>query len=224
MDFFLLILFVCCVVVSTFLQASGSSLKNIFSPGLTAFCGLLVLYGTITRDMAASNGLVLGSAVLLLAASDFTFEKSGERPALFPFSIVLGVVSGFIIGITFNLNAIASGISTLIHLGFFIFGVLAAAWVYRYLKVEPGLKLAIYIYLIQAVILLAGGLASLYIGSGYFAIWGIFLFISDSLVGIRAFPNPDKPIHWLDENRILFAIIVIYYTAQYALVVWALNQ
>ena len=100
--------------------------------------------------------------------------------------------------------------------------LIAAGLVYRYLKVEGTLKIPIFIYLLQAVLLLAGGLACLYIGQYYFAVWGIFLFVSDSLVGIRAFPNPHRPIRWLDVYRLLFAIIVIYYAAQYAIVSWAL--
>jgi hypothetical protein len=78
-------------------------------------------------------------------------------------------------------------------------------------------------YLLQAVILLTGGLSSLYVGNYSFAIWGVFIFLSDSLVGIRAFPNPEKPIRWLSTRRILFIIFVLYYSAQYALVSWAIN-
>jgi len=36
------------------------------------------------------------------------------------------------------------------------------------------------------------------------------------------FPDKENPIHWLSEYRILFAIIVLYYSAQFALVSWAL--
>ena len=83
--------------------------------------------------------------------------------------------------------------------------------------------LPVYIYLVQAVILLAGGLSSLYTGNYAFGVWGIFIFLSDSLVGLRAFPNPQRPIPWLNGYRILFAIILIYYTAQFALVAWAIG-
>ena len=134
--------------------------------------------------------------------------------------MIFGVISGFIIGITFNVAAILKGISPLVHLIILVIAVIAAVLVYGYLKVEGMLKIPVIIYLVQAVILLVGGLASLYTGNIYFAIWGIFLFVSDSLVGVRAFPNPEKPIGWLNQSRILFAIIVIYYAAQYALVSW----
>ena len=90
------------------------------------------------------------------------------------------------------------------------------------LRVEPSLRLAVYIYLVQAVILLAGGLACLFAGEYPFAVWGILLFVSDSLVGIRAFPNPERRIGWLSTYRILLAILVIYYTAQFAIVWWAI--
>ena len=90
------------------------------------------------------------------------------------------------------------------------------------LNVDPPYKIPIFVYLIQAVILLTGGLASLYIGNYAFAVWGIFIFLSDALVGIRAFQDKEKPVRWLSEYRILFAIIVLYYSAQYALVAWAL--
>ena len=161
-------------------------------------------------------------ALLLLSLSDFTFERSETRPDLFPLAMIFGVLSGFIIGITFNVAANLKGIPSVVHLVFFVIGVLAVVLVYRYLKVEGALKIPVFIYLVQAVNLLLGGLASLYTGNIYFAIWGIFLFVSDSLVGVRAFPNPEKPVRWLNQYRILFAIIVIYYAAQYALVSWAL--
>ena len=220
--FILSFLFVILILVSAFLQASDNALKKIICPGLTACCGLLVLYGAVSGTAPLLLGVVLSVALLFLALSDFTFERSETNPDLFPLAMIFGVISGFIIGITFNVAAILKGISPLVHLVILVIAVIAAVLVCGYLKVEGALKIPVIIYLVQAVILLAGGLASLYTGNIYFAIWGIFLFVSDSLVGVRAFPNPEKPIRWLNQSRILFAIIVIYYAAQYALVSWAL--
>ena len=150
------------------------------------------------------------------------FERSADKPKLFPLAMVFGVISGFTIGILFILNARAEAISFWVLAVFAGTGIFLTAFVYRYLEVENDLKIPVYIYLVQAVLLLTGGLSALYIGNFYFAIWGIFIYISDTLVGIRAFPNPQKPIPVLTTQRILFLIIVIYYAAQYALVSWAL--
>ena len=132
------------------------------------------------------------------------------------------MISGFTIGILFNVVAVSQGIPWLVLAIFIGVGIASAVGVYRYLEVDPTLKMAIYIYLIQAIILLTGGLASLYVGNIFFAIWGISIFITDSLVGIRAFRSEKRPLSLLTDRRILFLIIVIYYAAQYALVCWAL--
>jgi len=222
MTFFLSLLCIIHIIISAFLQASDNPLKNKVSPGLTAFCGLLVLYGSIAGNVPLIQGIILSIALLLLAASDFIFEKSTSKPELFPIAIGFGVISGFIIGILLNVNAFAQALPWPVFLGFVLIGVVASVVVYRMLKMDPAYKIPIFVYLIQAIILLTGGLASLYIGNYAFAVWGIFIFLSDALVGIRAFPDKENPIRWLSEYRILLAIIVLYYSAQYALVSWAL--
>jgi hypothetical protein len=193
----------------------------VISPGLTAFCGLIVLYGTISGNVPLAQGLTVFVALLLLAASDFMFERSEAKPELFPVAMIFGVISGFTFGVFFNVVAFLAGVPVLVQVGCLVVGVVLAAFVYSYLKVDPSLKLAVYVYLVQAVILLAGGLACLFAGRAPFAVWGILIFISDSLVGIRAFPNPERRISWLSTYRILLAILVIYYPAQYAMVLWA---
>lgn len=221
MSMSLSLLFVAYSVISTFVQASDSALRKMVSPGLTALCGLIVLYGTLTGNVSSAQGLTLFVALLLLAISDGLFERSADKPGLFPLAMIFGVISGFIIGISFNVVAYLAAVPVLVHVGCFIVGGIMAVSVYRYLKVEAALKVAVYIYLVQAVILLAGGLACIFAKEYPFAVWGIFLFVSDSLVGIRAFPNPDRSIGWLNPRRMLQTILAIYYTAQYALVLWA---
>lgn len=222
MAFLLSFLFIIYILISAFLQASDNSLKDKVSPGLTAFCGLLVLYGGAIGNVPFMQGIILCIALFLLASSDFVFEKSTNRAELFPIAIGFGVISGFIIGITFNVTAFSAGLSWPVFAGFALISVVASVLVYRMLWVDPPYKIPVYVYLLQAVILLTGGLASLYVGNVAFAVWGIFIFLSDVLVGIRAFPNKENPVRWLSEYRILFAIIVLYYSAQYALVFWAL--
>ena len=215
-------LFVIWLIISAFTQAEDHPAKKIVSPALTAFCGLLLLIGAWMGNVPFQTGLILFIALFLLAASDFMFERSDKAPGLFPVAMVLGVLSGFTIGILFNVIAYTENIPLWIQGSFVGVGVVAAAVVYRYLQVEPALKVPVYVYLVQAVILLAGGLSALYVGRYPFAVWGIFIFISDSLVGLRAFPSSQKTIPWLNPKRILFLIIVLYYAAQYALVSWAL--
>jgi hypothetical protein len=222
MSFVLSLLFVGFAVLSAFLQASDHALKKLVSPGLTAFCGLVALYGGVSGHEPLGQGVTLFIALLLLAASDFAFERSVVRPEIFPIAMVLGVASGFVIGILFNVVASLAGVPVLVHVGCVVVGGVMAALVYRYLQVEPSLRLAVYVYLVQAVILLAGGLACLFAGEYPFAVWGILLFASDSLVGIRAFPNPERRIWWLSTYQILLAILLIYYTAQFAIVWWAI--
>lgn len=221
MAFLFSLLFVAFAVVSAFLQASDNVLKKHVSPALTAFCALVVLVGTLVGNVTLGQGLPLCIALLLLATSDFMFERSEANPNLFPVAMIFGVVSGFIIGILFNVLAFRAGVPVLAHVGCGVVGAVMAVLVYRVLKVEPALKVAVIVYLVQAVILLAGGLACLFAGQYPFAVWGILLFVSDSLVGIRAFPNPERPIPWLTPYRILLSILAIYYTAQFALVMWA---
>ena len=93
------------------MQASDNPFKDKVSPGLTAFCGLLVLYGAIAGNIPLTQGIILCIALLLLAASDFVFEKSTSKPELFPIAIGFGVISGFVIGITFNVIAFSAGLS-----------------------------------------------------------------------------------------------------------------
>ncbi|WP_428776562.1 hypothetical protein [Vibrio sp.] len=112
---------------------------------------------------------------------------------LFPIAMVFGVISGFTIGILFNVVAVSQDISWWVLAVFVAIGGVSAVGVYRYLDVDLDLKIPVYIYLIQAVILMAGGLSSLYVGNIFFAIWGIFIFVSASLVGIRAFPSQKRP-------------------------------
>jgi hypothetical protein len=51
MAFLLSLLFVIYTIISAFLQASDKPLKNKVSPGPTAFCDLIVLYGAITGNV-----------------------------------------------------------------------------------------------------------------------------------------------------------------------------
>jgi hypothetical protein len=221
MSFILSLLFVAFAVLSALLQGSDNPLKKVVSPGLTAFCALIVLVGTLSGNVPLAQGLTVFIALLLLAASDTMFEQSVAKPELFPVAMIFGVISGFTFGIFFNVVAFRAGVPVPIHAGCLVVGLVLAALVYSFLKVDPSLKLAVYVYLVQAVILLAGGLACLFAGQVPFAVWGILIFISDSLVGIRAFPNPDRRIGWLSTYRVLLAILVIYYPAQYAMVLWA---
>lgn len=219
MTFALTYIFILWMLVSAFMQAEDNPKKNLVSPGLTAACAVIVLIGALTGTAPARVGIILAAALLLLAASDFTFERSTEKESLFPLAVVLGVVSGFTIGIMINLTA---DIPLVPHIIFVVIAVAATVLVYRFLDVPKDMRIPIYIYLIQAVILLTGGMASLYAGHTAFGIWGITIFLTDSLVGIRAFPSAKRPIHWLTTRRILLLIIVPYYAAQYALVTWAL--
>jgi hypothetical protein len=123
--FILSFLFVILIIVSAFLQASDNALKKIICPGLTACCGLLVLYGAVSGTAPLLQGVVLGVALLFLALSDFTFERSETKPDLFPLAMIFGVLSGFIIGITFNVTANFKDIPLLVHLVFFVIGVRA---------------------------------------------------------------------------------------------------
>ena len=219
MTFALTYIFILWMLISAFMQAEDNLDKNIVSPGLTAACGVMVLIGALTGSAPTRIGFILAVALLLLAASDFTFERSTEKESLFPLAVVLGVISGFTIGIMINLVA---RIPLLPHIIFAVIAIITTVLVYRYLDVSKDMRIPIFIYLIQAVILLTGGMASLYAGHTAFGIWGITIFITDSLVGIRAFPSVKRPIKWLDTRRILFLIIIPYYAAQYALVTWAL--
>ena len=219
MTYALTFLFIIWMLASAFMQAENNPKKNFVSPGLTAACGVLVLIGALTGSAPLRIGVILAIALLLLAGSDFTFERSTKKESLFPLAVVLGMLSGFTIGILINLTA---RISLVPHIVFAVIAVAATVFVYRYLDVSKDMRLPITIYLVQAVILLTGGMASLYAGNIAFGIWGITIFLTDSLVGIRAFPSAKRPVKWLTTRRILFLIIVPYYAAQYALVNWAL--
>lgn len=223
MSFTLMFFFIIIMIISAFMQAEDHPQKKFVSPGLTASCGLLILVGTLLSNVPLSQGITLSVALVLLAASDFMFERSGNNETLFPIAIAFGMISGFTIGILFNVVAISQGIPWSVLIAFVTIGVILAIGVYRYLDVDPALKIPITIYLIQAIILMAGGLSSLYVGNIFFAIWGISIFVTDSLVGIRAFPSQKRPFPYLNDRRILFLIIVIYYAAQYALAAWAIS-
>ena len=76
-------------------------------------------------------------------------------------AIGFGVISGFVIGILFNVAAFSAGLFWVGHAGFLLVGVIASVFVYRMLKVDPPYKIPVYVYLFQGVILLTGGLAFL---------------------------------------------------------------
>jgi len=86
------------IVASTYMQTSGHPLKKIISPGLTAACGLLVLAGGFIDGVPLGLGLILAVAILLLAVSEFTFERTQDSPRLFVLALGLGKVNGFMIG------------------------------------------------------------------------------------------------------------------------------
>ncbi len=218
----LTLVFIIVMVISFILQMRNLRLKNYVSPGLTVLCAFSLLFGVRMQNVSWWTGMVLVLALLLLAASDFVFERSTANAKLFPLALGFGMISGFIFGLTFNYLALDQGISGVVLGGYYLIAILAGILVYRYLQVDPALKVPIMIYLAQVIILLAGGLASFSVGNPYFGIWGVFIFISDFLVGLRAFPNPDRPIPWLTPGRILVTILVLYYSAQLSLVAWAL--
>jgi hypothetical protein len=222
MRILLTVLFLVMMVISFWLQIRRAPLKDYLSPGLTALSSLIVLFGVRIQNVPWGIGVTMAGALLLLAASDFVFERSVTNEKLFPIALGFGMLSGFIIGITYNLNALDQGISPGILAAYFAIAVLVGIGVYRYLRVEPALRTAVLVYLVQVIILLAGGLASLTVGNPYFGLWGVFIFFSDTLVGLRAFPNPDRPIPWLTPPRILIAILTLYYTSQIAVMIWAL--
>ena len=56
-SFILSFLFVILIIVSAFLQASDNALKKIICPGLTACCGLLVLYGAVSGTAPLLQGV-----------------------------------------------------------------------------------------------------------------------------------------------------------------------
>jgi len=97
MSFTLTFLFVVMVIISAFMQAEDNPQKSFVSPALTAFCGILVLIGTLVSNVPFSQGITLFIALILLAASDFMFERSVTNENLFPVAMLFGVISGFTI-------------------------------------------------------------------------------------------------------------------------------
>ncbi len=83
--FILSLLFMAFAVLSALLQGSDDALKKVVSPGLTTFCALIVLVGTLSGNVPLAQGLTVFIALLLLAASDTMFEQSAVKPELFPF-------------------------------------------------------------------------------------------------------------------------------------------
>lgn len=221
MSFAFKFLFVAFAVISTFIQTEENPKRKFFSPAITCISALAILSGGLFGSAPPRISLVLAIALLMLALSDMLFELSLEKPNLFALAMVFGVLSGFTIAILFNVTAHAAGVPLWQQGIFALVGIALLAVVYSYLEVEPGLKIPVYVYLVQAVLLFTGGVSSLVSGNVFFGIWGIFIFISDSLVGIRAFPSAKRPIPWLDKRRILLLILLLYYPAQYALITWA---
>ncbi len=66
--FILLFVFVIFTLLSAFLQASDSPLKNNFSPALTLFCGLFVLGGAFMNNAPSDTGIVSDISLILSAA------------------------------------------------------------------------------------------------------------------------------------------------------------
>jgi hypothetical protein len=78
------------------------------------------------------------------------------------------------------------------------------------LKVPRDQSALVLAYSIQAVILVFGGLLSLFSGRSAFACMGILLFVSDWLVGLRSFGNPATTPQFV-KDRVFILILVTYY-------------
>jgi hypothetical protein len=214
-------LFVALIIFAVFLQAANKPRKGLVSPLLPIFLGIITLLSSLLAGNPKYLGISFGIGFLLLGFSDYFFDLGKDN--LFPVAIGLGLISGLLIGVVLHIYAFNLGVNLFYYFIGSAIAIGAGFLVLFFADPPKEFKIPVYLYIVQIVILLAGGIAAGFVGNYYFLLWGILLFISDSLVGIRSFPNEKRKVPGLTVNRILMLILLVYYTAMFVMIKWAVE-
>ncbi len=208
--------FVAYALASVYIQTADLPIKQFTTPIMTGLVAIYAVIGFATRRLSTRDVLILGCAWGLAACGDIFFERSmlattsevaGQS---FMLGVALFLLAYLIFGISFSVFGIRARLRPWVYLTALSVSALMGVVAYKSLLVPPGQNALVVVYAVQAVILLFGGLLSLFTKRFSFACIGILLFFSDWLVGLRAFGNPAMIPQFVSE-RVLILILITYY-------------
>lgn len=214
--------------VNVYIQTAELPCRQFTTPIMTGSVGLLALIGLLSGRIKKYEGLVLTIAWLLAATGDIFFEKSrlATDPEIAGQAFMIGVAVFLLAYLTFGVNfsilGFKAGLSKWVYIGAGIIAAIMGVLAYNTLQVPPEQNMLVVFYTIQAVILFFGGLVSLYRKYYTFAVIGILLFFSDTLVGMRSFGNPDVVPVYVSTHILIF-ILVTYYIPMLASIDYSLK-
>lgn len=202
--------------VNVYIQTAELPCRQFTTPIMTGSVGILALIGLLSKKLNKHEGIFLAAAWLLAATGDIFFEKSrlATNPDIAGQAFMLGVGIFLLAYLTFGVNFSVLGFSAKlpkwVYIGAGVIAAIMGVIAYKSLLVPADQNMLVVLYTIQAVILLFGGLLSLYRKHYTFAAIGILLFFSDWLVGMRSFGNPAIVPAYV-STHVLILILVTYY-------------
>ena len=214
--------------INVYIQTAELPCRQFTTPIMTGSVGLLALIGLLSKRIKRNEGIILTVAWLLAAVGDIFFEKSrlATDPNVAGQAFMVGV-SVFLLayltfGVNFSILGFRAKLPKQVYIGAGIIAAIMGVLAYNTLQVPAGQNMLVVFYTVQAVILLFGGLVSLYRKHYTFAVIGILLFFSDTLVGMRSFGNPAVVPAYVSTHILIF-ILVTYYIPMLASIDYSLD-
>jgi len=212
----LFFMFVAYALASVYIQTADLPIKQFTTPIMTGLVVICAVIGFIAKRINLKEVIILGLAWGLAACGDIFFEKSmlaatpEEAGQSFMLGVGLFLLAYLIFGVSFSVFGILARLRPWVYAVTLAISGIMGVIAYESLLVPPGQNALVVFYTVQAVILLFGGLLSLFIKRYSFACIGILLFFSDWLVGLRAFGNPAMMPQFITE-QVLILILITYY-------------
>jgi hypothetical protein len=208
--------FIALALTSVYIQTANLDIRQFTTPLMGTVVAVCAVIGLVKARIKAGEGAMFIAAWTLAACGDVFFEMSRlsatpeDAGKFFVTAVALFLVAYLIFGISFNIFGAKAGPSLWAVAAAVLVSVAMGVVAYKSLQVPPAQGALIIVYSAQAVILLCGGLLCLMSRRYHFAAIGILLFISDWIVGLRAFGNPDIVPPFVKEYALIL-ILVTYY-------------
>jgi hypothetical protein len=209
-------MFIALALTSVYIQTANLDIRQFTTPLMGAVVAICAVIGLVKARIKANEAAIFIAAWTLAACGDVFFEMSRlsatpeNAGRFFVTAVVFFLVAYLIFGISFNIFGAKARPSIWVVVAAVLVSVIAGVVAYRSLQVPPAQGALIVVYSAQGVILLCGGLLCLMAQRYHFAAIGILLFISDWIVGMRAFGNPDI-VPLFVKQYALILILVTYY-------------
>jgi hypothetical protein len=214
-------LFIALALASVYIQIENLGIRQITTPSMAAVTAICAAIGLIKGKIKANEGAMFIAAWALAACGDVCFELSRLSAApedivkYYMAAVVFFLVGYLIFGISFNIFGAKARPGMWMAATAVLVSIAMGVVAYLSLSVPPGQGALIVVYTAQGVILLCGGLLCLMSGRYHFAAIAILLFLSDWVVGMKDFGNPDIVPLFVKEHAFIL-IVVTYYLAMMA--------